>query len=65
MRGIPAVKAWRVRTNNSVYSVLAPTRKLAVMNLRAEGIYDAIRSVGVRRNVKRSQHATVCELNED
>lgn len=62
---IPKVKAWRIRTDNSLYSVLAPTRKLAVLNLRSVGVYDAIQTVGVRRNVERMQHATVCELNED
>jgi len=60
---IPKVKEWRitmaidpqpegcvnVADHSRVYRVLAPTRKLAVMNLRSEGIYGAVCSVGVYR----------------
>lgn len=61
--GIPKVREWRitmamdpqpdgcvnVADPSRVYRVLAPTRNLAVMNLRSEGIYGPICSVGAYR----------------
>ena len=47
---IPKVREWKVTTYAGlVYRVLAPTRTLAVMNLRSEGIYYAVKTVGVYR----------------
>ena len=54
---IPKVREWKItmhRIGNpdaagDVYRVLAPTRRLAVMNLRSVGIYDAIRNVAAFR----------------
>ena len=48
---IPKVREWRITMHRggAVYSVLAPTRRLAVMNLRFEGNYEPIKSVGAIR----------------
>jgi len=54
---IPKVREWKItmhRIGNpdaagDVYRVLAPTRRLAIMNLRHVGNYDAIRTVGAAR----------------
>jgi len=55
--GIPKVREWKItmhRIGNpgaagDVYRVLAPTRRLAIMNLRHVGNYDAIRSAAAYR----------------
>ena len=54
---IPKVREWKItmhRIGNpdaagDVYRVLAPTRRLAIMNPRSVGNYDAIRTVGAAR----------------
>ncbi len=49
---IPKVKTWRARTvDGSVYYVRAPTRVLALLNLRhAARVYDPIKSLAPIRS---------------
>lgn len=52
---IPKVREWRIRTGLGRYNVLAPTRQLALLNLRHyTGDYQAVISCGPIR--KQGQH---------
>lgn len=49
-RGIPRVREWIVTTEDGVrHVVLAPTRRLALLNFRHNFGYAPVRSVGVPR----------------
>jgi hypothetical protein len=47
--GIPKVREWKLSTAAGIYRVLAPTRRLAVMNLRSVGIYESVFTCGKYR----------------
>jgi hypothetical protein len=50
MRGIPLVKSWRVTLESGgKVTVLAPTKRLALLNYRFEHGYDPIKSIGLLR----------------
>jgi len=47
---IPAVKVWRVKVDNgTIYRVYAPTRLLAIMNLRDRGEWSPVVFCSVER----------------
>lgn len=46
-RGIPKCVAWQLTTpSGDKYVLLAPTRRLALLNLRCFGLYQGIESIG-------------------
>jgi hypothetical protein len=46
---IPKVREWKLSTAAGIFRVLAPTRRLAVLNLRHAGIYESVFTVGTYR----------------
>lgn len=50
-RAIPRVREWKITLEDGqAYRVNAPTKRLALLNFRGHGYYDAVRSVGAIRN---------------
>ena len=47
---VPSVKRWKITlVDGRVCHVMAPTRRLAILNLRHEGEWSIIKTVGVCR----------------
>lgn len=63
-RNIPAVKTWRlVLEDGRVYHVLAPTRMLAILNLRSTcSGWGSIKSIGVLRSSRHGIHGAMVTL---
>jgi hypothetical protein len=48
MKGIPTVKTWQITlVNGSKAIVLAPTKRLALLNYRFDGHFEPIKSIGL------------------
>jgi hypothetical protein len=56
MNGIPRVREWKITVEGGAdgrrhtFCVLAPTRRLALLNLRHVGIWGPLVSIGAARN---------------